>query len=183
MKETPIKQKKFTLGFTVVETLVAISILSLSVVATFTAVQSGIQSSILVKDQITAFYLAGEAVEYVKGIRDDNTLLTLSGTATPWLTGIPVECSTGRACIIDSFSFPKQVTACSGSWGTCENVRYLASIGAFGHDASWPATIFKREIKYTQISADEIRLTVRIAWVTRGASKVFEITESLFTIQ
>jgi type II secretory pathway pseudopilin PulG len=175
---------KFKEGFTVVETLVAISILSLSVVATFTAIQGGIQSSILAKDQITAFYLAGEAVEYIKGIRDDNTLLTLSGTPTPWLTGIPNECFGANACIVDSFIFPKGATGCDGGWGTCPNIKYEISTGKFGYDAGWSNTTFKREIQLEEVVENtEIQVTVRISWVTRGVNKSFQITKSLFTIQ
>ena len=51
-------KKRLTKGFTLVETLVAISVLSLSIAGAFTAVQGGIQSSTVAKDQITAFYLA-----------------------------------------------------------------------------------------------------------------------------
>ena len=53
-------------GFTLVESLVAISILSLSILATFTAVQGGLKSSNYVKDEIVAYYLTQEAIEYIK---------------------------------------------------------------------------------------------------------------------
>src|SRR3989338_6292235 len=84
----PPKLSKNNLGFTLVETLVAISILSISITATFTAVQNGIQNSTIAKDQTTAFYLAQEAMEFIKNKRDENALNSISGGPNQWLTGM-----------------------------------------------------------------------------------------------
>lgn len=183
MKLLKVKKNR---GFTVVETLVAISILSLSVVATFAAVQGSLQDSSLVKDQITAFYLAQEAVEYVKAIRADNSLKTLHGTATTMLAGIPANCLTTNACTIDSFT--KQAVDCLGDFGACQNIKMDTGLssptkGLMGYTSGWTATPFKREIKFSQLTLSEYKLTVKISWVTRGANKSFQITESLFSIQ
>src|SRR4051812_13810349 len=51
-------------AFTLVESMVAISILALAVTGPMIIAQKGIGSAIYAKDQITAFYLAQEAVEY-----------------------------------------------------------------------------------------------------------------------
>src|SRR3989338_5395469 len=83
-----LKNFKNNKAFTLVETLVAIGILSLSITATFTAVQNGIQNSTIAKDQTAAFYLAQEAMEFIKNKRNENTLNSISGGANNWLTGM-----------------------------------------------------------------------------------------------
>src|SRR4051812_46204680 len=93
-------------GFTLVETLVAVSILSLSIGAAFAAVQSGLQASSGAKDQVTAFYLAQEGMEYIKNVRDNNALNAINGGSNTWLTGMAASsgdfCYFGKVCSIDS---------------------------------------------------------------------------------
>jgi type II secretory pathway pseudopilin PulG len=63
-----MKKKTTHAGFTLLETLVAVSVLMIAITATFTAAQSGLSAAIEAKDQVVAFYLAQEAVW---DIRDD----------------------------------------------------------------------------------------------------------------
>lgn len=180
------KIQKKNIGFTLVETLVAISILSLSILATFTAVQNGLQTSITAKDQIVAYYLAQEAMEYVKNIRDENALNSLDGSSVNWLTGLVVTsgggsgpCDFGKTCTIDSAL--KVVTACSAGFGTCPNLRQDTSTGLYGYTSSWPASNYKREIQFTNVVSNyEVKVTINITWNTRGTSKTFQVSQLLF---
>ena len=65
-------------GFTIVESLVAISILVLAITGATSAIQTGISSYIFSKDQIIAFYLAQEGFEQIRNIRDENGLKKIS---------------------------------------------------------------------------------------------------------
>ena len=56
-------------GFTIIESLVAISILVVVITGTLTAIQTGLSSYIFSKDQIIAFYLAQEGFEQIRNIR------------------------------------------------------------------------------------------------------------------
>ena len=62
-------------GFTLVETMVAITILTLAVSGAFMAASSAINAANIASDQLTASYLAQEGIEYVRVMRD-NTYLT-----------------------------------------------------------------------------------------------------------
>jgi type II secretory pathway pseudopilin PulG len=64
--------RKFNLkkGFTLLEALVAISILMVAVSAPITIAQKGLASAVYSKDQMIASYLAQDAIEYVKNLRD-----------------------------------------------------------------------------------------------------------------
>ncbi len=62
-------------AFTLVETLVAVSILLVVVVGPMTIAQKGIQTAYYAGDQTTAIYLAQEAIEYVQRLRDNEALV------------------------------------------------------------------------------------------------------------
>lgn len=172
-------------GFTVVEALVAVAILSLSIVATFGAVQNGLQYSGLTKDEITAFYLIQESIEYVKNIRDENALYTLNGSPRNWLYGVSNlasdVCYFGKVCQLDMNSGTK-LTTCTGGSGNCTTLRVDPSTGAYGLNGSWTATNFKREMSVSTIpnNSDEVRLTVTVSWVTRGQNKSIQVSELLY---
>ena len=181
-----------SMGFTVVESLVATAILSLSILASFAAVRNGIQSSTIAKDQITAFYLAQEGVEYIKNIRDENALFSLneiSNNRPPrsWLYGLSDAgadpCYFGRTCRIDSFVGRAGIQPCSGGFSTCPDLRQDTATKLFGYNGAWPATSFKREIQLVQVSSTEISIIMSMTWRTMGKTKSFQVTQSLFDRQ
>lgn len=61
-------------GFTLVETLVAITVLALALVGPFSAVENSLFGSYVARDQLVAAALAQEGVEYIRSIRDNNYL-------------------------------------------------------------------------------------------------------------
>jgi prepilin-type N-terminal cleavage/methylation domain-containing protein len=170
-------------GFTLVETLVAIAILSISILSTFTAVQSALQSSLFARDQINAFYLIQEAMESVRNTRDGNALaniasLSSGGSGVNWLHGISESagdpCYFGNVCIVDSPQ--KQMTYCGTSFGSCPFIKEDTVSGLFGYNNNWTDTKFKREIQLQQIGPDEIIVSVRVSW----SGKTIQIQETLF---
>ncbi len=68
MRYTPQK------GFTLIETLVAISILVIAIAGPMTMAARGLQSSYHAKSQLVAVHLAQEAIEIVRMKRDNYTL-------------------------------------------------------------------------------------------------------------
>lgn len=79
-------------GFTILETLVAISILMLSITGPLVIISQALKASFYSRDQITAFYLAQEAVEYIRNLRDE-TSLNSALDYTGWLSGITTQTS------------------------------------------------------------------------------------------
>lgn len=173
-----LKQKNK--GFTIIESLVAITILVVAVIGATSAVQTGISSYIFSKDQITAFYLAQEGLEQLRNIRDENHL-----NDNDWLAGIAQNsddpCYFGEACTVS----PVETSAtihCS-SIGSCPFLREDESTGFFGYDASWPLTKFKREIVLTSVNADEISAQVTVSWSKGLITRHFEARESILNWQ
>ena len=180
---------KFTTGFTLVESLVAVSILMLSILATFTAAQNSIHSSILAKDQTTAFYLIQEAMEYIRNIRDENALQSISsvssgGPIINWLTGLSNQasdpCYFGKTCRVDSPA--KVATACSGDFGSCSVLNQDSTSGLFGY-TSGSATNFKREIQFQSLGASQIKVTILVSWTAKLVTRSVQVEQLLFDRQ
>jgi type II secretory pathway pseudopilin PulG len=75
-------------GFTLLEALVATSILMVAVVAPITIAQKGLSSAIYTKSQMIASYLAQDALEYIKNKRDENAITRTTIPGTDWLDGL-----------------------------------------------------------------------------------------------
>lgn len=183
---------QFSKGFTLVESLVAISILSLSITATFTAVQLGLKSTLSAKDQITAFYLAQEAMEFIKNTRDENALHSIRDGSTNWLTGLTITsgglsgpCDYGKVCIIDS---PQDsVSFCSGALGSCPKLNQDSTTGLFSYASgpTWNQSPFRREIQFRTVAGNpnEVLVTISMSWTTEGVANSFQVSQSLFNRQ
>ena len=72
-------------GFTLIEALVAISILMIAIASPMTLAQKGLSTATLSKDQMIASFLAQDAIEAVKNIRDQIAVSDL--TPADWLYG------------------------------------------------------------------------------------------------
>lgn len=168
-------------GFTIVESLVAISILVLAISGATSAVQTGLSSYIFSKDQVIAFYLVQEGFEQIRNIRDENSL-----RGQHWLTGVSFNasdpCFFGSACIVDPV-LSNVPTRCSAGPGSCPVLRQDVTTGFFGYNGTWPATIFRREIILTQVNANEISILVTVNWSKGVISRQFRARENLLRWQ
>jgi prepilin-type N-terminal cleavage/methylation domain-containing protein len=182
MKNSINKQRAFTL----VEAMVAISILSLAVTGPLVIAQKGLGSAIYAKDQITAFYLAQEAVEYIRNVRDSNRI-----AGTPWLGQFAVckedGTSPARKCKIDSqyadFSTSGAIELCPN--GVCPPLSFdtTNNIYGYGSTQTWRPTPFTRTISIDdRASPKEAVISVTIAWNTKLflPQKTFTIKEYIF---
>lgn len=173
-------------GFTLVETLVAISILSLSILSTFTAVQNSLQSSSLSKDQVTAFYLVQEAVEYMRNVRDTNAIQAIGTPGYNWLTRIVVmpdqtssgPCDFGKRCTLDVAA--DNLATCTRNGSSCPVLRQDTISNLYGYNSAWIQSRFTRQISLRQISPDEVVIQVTISWVTGKYPKTFTVEQTLF---
>jgi len=71
-------KKNVICGFTLVETLVSISIFTMSILGLMSILASGISNTNYAKQKIVAEYLAQEGVEHARNIRDTHSLYDLN---------------------------------------------------------------------------------------------------------
>jgi Tfp pilus assembly protein PilV len=197
--------KGYTKAFTLVETLVAISILTLAVTGPLLIAQKGIGSSIYARDQITAFYLAQEAVEYIRNVRDTNRItgqwwLAQFSSCQPYNSAVPACSSLNGMYKIDSkyLDFTNDqgtpsdftddtvnasaISTCSGS---CPVLQFDTTNNLYTYSGgTLSPTQFTRTITINNtISSKEALVQVTIAWnpaLIGGFTRSFVIKEYLF---
>jgi len=163
---------KYKRGFTVLESIVAIFVLSLSISGVFSAVQQGLSQNIIAKDEVKAFYLAQEAIEIIRNKRDLNQIAKLNIDPTrDWLYQIAgnsaYPCDFNKVCRADIYD--SSLTRCGDNWDTCPKLRQNPTSYVYSYyNSSWPETNFTREIKIEQINSNEVAITVRISWTKGG---------------
>lgn len=141
-------------GFTLLEVLVAMLLLSIVITAGMTAISSGLRTTFAARDQVTAFYLAQEAVEIVKNNRDTNSLNP--DLDSDWMEGFR-EC-VGTTCAVDAVS--GEIDPCSGN--ACVLKRDDNGEGVYGTFGD--ETEFSRTVSVEQIESDEIVVEVQVVW-------------------
>jgi len=166
---TPNTQK----GFTMVESLVAVTILVVAMAGPLTIAQKGLATASFAKDQVTAFFLAQDLVESILVQRSSNVI-----AGDNWLTGL--SSCIGVVCSADTINWLP--TVCAGGTGTCENLRFSNSTHMYGHDPGWTLTKFNREFTLSQVplNSNELALDIKITWTTGLLSKEINIREHIF---
>ena len=172
-------------GFTLIETLIAITVLLIAVVAPLTLAQDGITAARLAQDQIVAFYLAQEGVEVVRNMRDENKLSgvnQLSGALSDCIVNPdnPAE----RGCTIDATvttgdgSFTTSVCPASG----CPRIRSNDERYTYNTSSAFEDTKYTREIKVWYVDAPntrEAKVNVQIVWPFLGGEREYTLQSNL----
>lgn len=167
-------------GFTLIEALVAITLLTVAVVTPMTLVNRSLSTAYYARDQITAFYLAQEGIELVRAVRDGNVLLNVQGTPTDTFAFPGIATVNGAIFTVDTH-VPLGNSMLSCPSGVCPS---LKSDGEFyGYDSGWDETSFTRTVttNFVDAAQDELRVSVTITWKT-GAYQIrtFTISESMY---
>lgn len=174
-------------GFTLIETLVAVALLSIAVVAPMSLASKSLSSARYARDQITAFYLAQEAIEALRSIRDAQILLIAqSASGAPDIFGpIPHDNS---PFIIDARKTDpgSAITSCSGE--TCPSLQTNHLL--YGYESGWENTHFTRTVRACFIQSNgscasaatgELRVSVTVEWQAGPIQKrTFSISENLY---
>ena len=174
---------KVVRGFTLIETLLAVTVLVLSMSGPLTIAAKSFTSAVFAKNQITAFYLAQEAVEYVRNIRDTNALngRTSTDPSSPsyWLSGLSSCIDTACTVKATGTTLAEAVAPCSGA---CTPLLYNSATGFYGYDSGEPS-LFTRSFMLTRVNDNEYAVTVTIAWKNNAAGSQFVVQENITSWQ
>lgn len=170
-------------GFTLVETLVAVSILLIIIVGPMTISTSTARSTSFASEQVTAFFLAQEGAEIIQKVRDDE-LLVQDLDPDAWddimdeegplehcfgSGGCGVQLNTDSDATLDSV-IDCEVSGCLLYYSEAgERAQYNHS------SAVAEPTIFSRVITMEKISPDEVHIISTVYWRTvsqRAVQKV-----------
>lgn len=193
MKNYFIKNK-YNSGFTLVETLVATSIFTMSLLGLMFVLTDGIADSTYAKKKANAAYLAQEGIEYVRNIRDTYVLYSSSGAQAGWdafvtkMTSAGAACNTANGCYIDEqylYSHwndnaqPMTGVSVIACGGTCAPLLYDSTNGKVSY-ISGTDSGFKRKITYTAVNANEVKITSTVYWTQGSGSYNLSFSENLF---
>jgi type II secretory pathway pseudopilin PulG len=170
--------KKISGGFTLVETLVAVSIFSVSVIALMSFLATNISNTSYAKNKMIATYLAQEGIEYIRNIRDTYVLYPVNGDWNSFKTKL-ASCNSENGCGFDSSaSLADSIFQCSGN--RCKlylyNGNYNTNLN--GVDSGFTRIIL-RELVGGQNSG-EIKIISTVSWTQGAVPHSITFSENLF---
>jgi type II secretory pathway pseudopilin PulG len=162
---------RYTKGFTLVETLVAITILIMVIVGPMTIAQKGVQNAYFANDQVTAVFLAQEAIEGVRELRDKVALDVYDGNRNvDTRSWFPDTCAYG--CVYNPHQTTNVLSSCTG--GTCAKLFLNDETGEYSHTTGSTYSPFSRivtmDTSYAAATGG-VLVNVRVTWQNKGSSK------------
>lgn len=179
-------------ALTLVESLIAISVLVIAVLGPMSIVAQALRTSYFTRDQMTAYYLAQEPIEYVRNIRDKNSLTKFD--VTEWLndmtvTGSPVINDVDQADPV-KYSLTRdalgayQLALCTAN--VCDKLNINTDTRLYGGPAGIGVrpSIYKREVAFFKAPGDdtaeqEVVIEVKMTWTQVGGTYTFKLRDSL----
>ena len=158
-----------TRGFTLLEVIAAIFILTVGVGGSFSLIHQTLVATSAVKLELTGSYLAQEGMEIVKNLRDQGWLTKRATSTLSWdehLRG-------------DGYWQIDYLTQESSDWTAYNSTPLnIDSNGFYGYSAG-DATAFTRKVSLEEISTTTTKVTVNVEWKERGRTHSVEILENI----
>ena len=178
------KNNKKNKGFTIIETLIAISILMVSITAPLLLASKGLELSSTAKYQIVAFYLAQDAFEEVKNQIDTNKLKGYSRAENGMLHGDLYDKCTGEdsKCIVDTISSDiNKYSNQSLYFHEINGLGYYDNNPNNGEKSKYTRYVNIKILGDTSTSIDSVLVSVIIKWKVPYAGEQKYILKSIVT--
>ncbi len=172
MAKNEIKNK----GFTVIEAITAVFVLTIGVVGCTLLANQALSSSEISRSRLIAVNLAQEGIEIVRNIRDANWL-----AGQNWNTGLSANSHEVKYDSTNS-PIPCDITAAGTycAWSEPGNYLKIDSNSNYNYDASGTTTTFKRKVTISYPQTYEMKIECTVYWETKGVSKEILLTEHLY---
>ncbi len=198
-----IHAQKNNLGFTLIESVVAISVLVMALVGPMTLASRSIYVQRTAKNTLIAASLAQEGLELMRWYRDNNVLQALAQNTFPpennWLQGF-LNCKSLSGCGIDEHMLRRDIDTVTPGFqvpalpdcSTSANCALLFNDSKKQYElcgASCTPTPFTRKIQITKelknnaaglLTFDEIEVTVTVEWSDGTQSNPVIVKERLY---
>lgn len=168
-------------GFTLVEALIATTILIVGILSAFILVTRALYNAAVIQDRLTASFLAQEGVELVRQIRDTNFIQILNGQNNDWLDGLDIG-----SYIVEADLEGGSVNLMPLDENEAPDLFRDRVFGNYDYDNSEYPTSFNRKIiissveKDGEIIEDQIRVEVIMKWQTRHLNFDLTVEDRLF---
>ena len=174
LKKHPGIRRQSGRGFTIVETLVAITVLMIAIAGPLVVASKGLTAAIYARDQMTATFLAQESMEFIKNFRDNHLH---SPDGNPWLTDGSFDltrCTQASAC--DASPLDKAINNNDGFFYPCSSQSAPLSLASacplysvangYVHEPGTSATPFYRHFYLVTVNNNigEVTLHVVVDW-------------------
>lgn len=188
-------QKK---GFTLLETLVAVFILTLALTGPIYIASLAIRSSVESRDNISAYHLAEEAIEVIRNKRDrialqghvdsNSWLFDIMGSATTGCMNPPSSATISSCEMTRDVSGAYTFTPCSGAcpalvFNPAGPILYGQTGSSGGINSKFSREIYLQTAPQdgsTTANPDrEVDVVVTVKWQDRGRERQFQIIERL----
>ena len=166
-------------GFTLIEALVAVTILALAVAGPLVTANRALVANQTSRDQLTASYLAQEGVEYIRTLRDNEYLGKYAAhdpnaSANAWTAFLQdVSGCVSSACTVDPVyggltqyagNAPLYLTNCPSGLTSCTPPNVYTQQNFAGSSR----TAFTRTVQMGAVTANEERVTSTVSWSFHG---------------
>jgi len=193
-----ISKKVYRSGFTVLETLVAVSVLLVGVVGPISLIVQALSSTSFSRNHIVAYNLAQEGIELMRAVRDDMALCTALGAAdftnlgslTPGYFKFDALLSTTISCGGTNMNVPKPIQSIAS---TCDTPLHING-GVYTYTGG-TVTAFSRCVLVCSPpdaapclaasdsdipGADQIEIISKVSWEERGVLKNILLRDRLY---
>ncbi|MBI2627474.1 type II secretion system protein [Candidatus Nomurabacteria bacterium] len=173
--------KQKNTAFTLVETLVAISIFTVSLLGIMSVLASGIANTNYAKQKMVATYLAQEGIEYIRNMRDTKVLYGSGDSNAKWNQFksdlSPCNNDSDHACGFNTV-FPYDVSTCP----SLNDCKLYVNNGGYNTNSSGTDSGFVRKIwmDTAGLGSDEVKIFSKVEWTTGSGVKSVTFSENLF---
>lgn len=177
------KLQSHSSGFSLIETIVAIFILTMVITGPLALSAQSLKAASAAKNNFLAANLAQEGIELIRFYRTNNMLRCSSNCDTAWLNGIinggPGNCQSGNGCYIDAKSLVLDQCTGGAPPGYTEKCPLLKidPVSNFYNYTSGTNSIFQRTIKLITINPDTVRVMVTVTWNEHGGIQILNVEE------
>ena len=168
-------------GFTLVETLVAVSIFSVSVITLIAFLATNLSNTGYAKNKMIATYLAQEGIEYIRNMRDTYVLYPTNNGGWSSFKAKISPCTSSNGCGYDKSvaeNSSGSIFQCSEHASGCK--LFKDDSGGYGRDTVGDDSGFTSIISQETIGSEEVKIIVTVAWEQGTMSYDITLSEDLF---
>ncbi|MAZ41117.1 hypothetical protein CL654_03290 [bacterium] len=187
---TKTEKQLYKKGLSIIETVVAILIISFVIGAPIGVLQQGLFLSQNAKERVTARFLAEEPLEYLRNLKDSNIVQSVKnvqggGSPISFSQGLLMACveGSGNNCLVDVhrdiFTGCSVTSLCQVRFADsseCDTSDMAGCERIYGHETIIGGNVyeetseFSRKITVESVSSDEFRVRVSTGWDTPQTS-------------